>query len=261
MLQAAIQEIKNLAVKAARIDHLPELTNARNNFMEVDGAIVAQPIAPPLRRQTCDTLEALVDRTKVALADGGKPEIWHADERVELMMDRHDRREWAALHNPWSDPFGVLLGWAASGKPAVFDQPGLIKLLRHTLDQSTALTAPFRAMNWRATSETDGVIAPGSEKLGQSIQREMAGAENVLDRITVRVPVYTLPGLSDAWEIELAVYLDLANHQIELSCLPCELNNAIGAAHITLDGILLRLLGDEATKQVDIYQGKPGCCS
>lgn len=208
-----------LAGGSHTIIQTPRQPVKRNHAVETVADFVAayaELIATPYK-------EAAADKTLVA-----KPSpIWFDVDRVKVFIDDRFRDESIELELPVSHQLDLLEAW---NDPCDYDQPRLIRILRHDLANciSTNVLAAFRTLSWQSIKNTRAVLEQNKQSMDADIQQTISQA--IPEQFHATIPLFDHPDFRDA-TAPLTVTVDLVfdKNAFKLQLLPGELAAAAAA--------------------------------
>jgi hypothetical protein len=250
MLKAFVDAIAGLAVSSSEPKIIRDAGDPRKLFLSHNGTLTEVDVTPPLHASTVNTFEALSAAVE-RFGEDKQASIWHDRAQVIALLDDDDRRETVRLALIMSDQFKSL-----QKLPGVFDQRSLVLFLKRNLAGAVdvGLIAIFRQIDFSKREEGGATVKHGDESLGRSIHAAIANAADIPEYLSVRVPVYSNPGLVQFLvTIKLSVDIDVQRGTFELTPLPDELENAVRYTQEQL-GELLR---SGAPENATVFSGTP----
>jgi hypothetical protein len=246
--------------QAAKTPKLVDVPGDGRTAYVWDGAELREiAVKPPLRRHQVETLDDLVALAKAWAGDAdcppiGSPVAWHNRNRVTVVRDDAERREFATMELRFSKTLLRLADLEQDPRP--MDQRQFVRLLRIELGLDTLLVAKFRKLDWQSGAATKGEVAHGRDRMGREIQAEVQGVEELPEEIDVRLAVYANPGERDEsiFLVRCAVEIDAANQRFTLTPLPDEIERVIDMAQASIRN---RLEEGLAEPEIAVYAGEP----
>jgi hypothetical protein len=250
MLKAFVDAIAGLAVSASQPKIIKDTGDPRKLLVCHNGTEREVDVAPPLHASTVNVFESLYEAVE-RFSDEKPASIWHDRAQVVALLDDDDRRETVRLALRVSEQFRSL-----EQLPGSFDQRSLVLFLKRNLAGAVdvGLIAIFRQIDFSKREEGGTTVKHGDESLGRSIHAAIANAADIPEYLTVRVPVYSNPGIVQFLvTIKLSVDIDVQRGTFELTPLPDELENAVRYTQEQL-GELLR---SGAPENATVFSGTP----
>lgn len=243
MLAEFIDKIAGLAKTANGVSIVQIPGDPRRVLVAQSGTSAERSIPAPLRKHQVhglDDLVRLVGDETIASA----PEVFHDDERVEVILERADRRESAVMSLVHSQRFLRLvelqIGIAA-------DARDIVRFLRfelHDCGVAEVLKA-LRQVDFTRQSSGGRTTEHGRESLGRSVEAAVQQADKIPEEFTAEVPVFQNSGLrSITAKVRVGVYVDVDAEKVELRTLTDEIEQAKVQAQRSLGAELMDRLGE-----------------
>ncbi len=179
-------------------------------------------VPPPLRQHTLAGFDDLVRALKNPNI-APRPEVYVSACGIAAYLDGSDRREVVTV--PLQESARFQLCARLQQQPAKFQPKDLVKMLKlefHGGNHGHVVQALSR-IDFVRTSSGRTNVAHGKESLGRSIEAAVQQAEDVPERFTLHVPIWTTPGFSRfSGGVEFGVHLDLEGQTVELRVLSDE---------------------------------------
>ena len=251
MLKEFVESIVGLG-RASQAATPVELKNPRQIGYVIGGVLHQFSVAPPLVR---DTIESLEDFVAVV---GGllKAAVFHSHTEVIALVDQVDRRERITLPLMPSAEFAALedLSGASGAQVKQVDQKQLIRLLKTTFRDRVppTLRGQVSKIEVLTNQRTTGEIGQGRERGSREFAIE--GAAEVPETVTVTVSVYQTHGLVSDRPIPCSLDVDVRSSPISFAFapMPGALARAITEAQRELHELLVK-----AMPNVPVIQGTP----
>ncbi len=255
MLKEAISYVYDAGEKSAknlRAHIIDQMCDPRTIVFEHNGEIIMRDVEPPLRNHTVDSVEDLIAAAQVWGTTGV---IWLSQQAAVLVTDDQDRREQVTLPLAFATVFDKLRS-LNSHETARMDQATLIRLLRRELRKSpnaSVLLAAVRKIKFRQASSGHSDFTHGNESMGNAIEAEVSGADDIADMLVVPTNIYSNPGEEQiVFQVTLDLEIDVQKQKFVLRPMPDEIDAAIAYA---LGAIKERL--NEALGEKLVLFGKP----
>lgn len=237
MLTDFLKLIQDTAVKAAGATVVKVPGDDRIAYLVNDGKVTHLDLPPPNRNHQLLSVPALV-----ALAsEHAEGAVFHNDEKVVLVLDSGDRREFATVKLEKSSAFSRLQQMAAgdSGGRA-FTQPQLVRLLRHDLRNAGVdhVLASIRRVEFKRNGSGKGEVQHGRESMGRSVEAAVQGVGDIPEFFNATVPVYLTPGADFHKTVYCTLEIDSANERFVILPDADSLAAAINAAQADLQEAL-----------------------
>lgn len=219
-----------------------------------DGALtkVTADVFPVAHKAS--SLQAIVEKAK----ESPEAEVWYAADKVVCLFGADEaKRDRITLDLALSEPLAALIQLKQTKRQLT--QPEIIRLMRTTfrdsLSQAGTLVEVLRKVNFKATSETEGVVAHGKASLGKQITGEVTGLGIIPEYVKFNFRVYANACFSlIRGTVECALEPDAGNGTFSIIPLPNEIENATDAALAEVAEMLESHLGGESVK---ILHGAP----
>jgi hypothetical protein len=247
-----VKEIQARACEAQSAKLLPELSGDGRKMFVQQGMEIKDFALEPKPRQHC--VHSLVDLIVFARREDNKaPIVWHSEQGVCLLTDDGDRRDRVVFMLTKSDRFAVL-EQLAEKKPCL-DQRQLVRLLRVELGlDNVKVVQQFRKLDWQFSDETAGEVKHGQDRLGKTINAQVAGVSELPDELDIEVPVFKQTGERTEYKVRCAIEIDTVNKQFQLVPMPDELERVMDLAQADIHK---RLSEGLAEKKIPVYYGAP----
>jgi hypothetical protein len=251
MLAEAIKAVVDLGQKARQVEFHANEKLPNKVFIRSGDQLIEKDSPAPLRAHKLlgfDDLVAAVKDASIAPA----PEVYVSGGRVCAFLDRAERRSMVAVELVESKRFQLV---TKLQQPVAFEPREAIKMLRFDLHGGDVdgVIQSLRRVDFKRTSGGASSVEHGKESLGRSVEAVVQQADQIPDRFTLTVPIWSTPGFSRySAKVEFGVYLDLDQQKVELRVLADEIdrvrNQFLAAAHGDLA---------EALPNVPIFLGTP----
>lgn len=237
MLAELVKTLVALGKDNAEAKIVPVPGDARGGYLVHGGQCNYETFPAPLRKFR---VESLVDLCAMA-GDGSvvcgedRPQIFHDDGAVCLVIHAYDRREIVTLPLRKSERFRTLEGMAGtpwSGTPAQ-----TVQLLRFKLQGvgCDALIAALRKVDFARTNKTSADVTHGRETLGRSVEAAVQSVDTIPETFAVDVPVFTNNGLRDqVFRVRCGIHIDPHEGTIRIAPLADEIANALTSAQFAI---------------------------
>lgn len=250
MLTDFLKLIQDTAVKAAGASVVQVPGEGRTAYLVHGNSVDAVVVPPPDRNHRLLSIASLMELA------GGHAEgaVFHSDEKVVLVLDQEDRREFATVTLAKSAPFATLqkIAACATGGTA-FNQQALVRLLRHDLRNAGVehVLAAVRRIEFKRTGSGKGEVQHGRESMGRAVESEVQGVGDIPEFFNATVPVYTTPGADFHKTVFCTLEIDAPNERFvilpDADSLAAAINEAQADLHAALDGEL----------EIPVYFGQP----
>lgn len=207
--------------------------------------IIDTPRELAKREHTVETVADFVEAYNelILKAKGPKPSpVWFDSNRVRVFIDDRFRDESIELELPPSHQLNLLAAW---DEPAEYDQPRLIRVLRHDLARciNSNVLAAFRTLSWQSIKNTKAVLEQNKQSLDADIQQHVSQA--IPEEFAVSVPLFDHVDFRQA-TVPLTVTVDLVfeRNAFKLQLLPGDYAAAVAAATETVRERLAAALPD-----------------
>jgi len=262
-LNATLTTIQATAVKAAGATTL-EVKDPRSFLVIHNGEQTERAIPPPLRSHTVQTLRDLAGLAVAAAdkqlrpEDSGRVSVWHDTDRVQVLADDLDRRERITL------PLVKTTAWLAAEllPTKIWQQDELIRLCRLDLAgfvPADLLTA-LRSIKFRKGIEASSDLAHQTHSLGNSVEMECIGAEEIPEQFEINTAVYANVDGLPAVTIMAAIEIVHAKQGFKIGIVGDGLQRVMRETQEVLHGLLTEAIEGMAngeTPDIAIYHGTP----
>jgi hypothetical protein len=251
MLAEAIKSVVDLGQKANAVAFHVHASLPKTVFVRHGDELLEKDVPAPARAHNLlgfdDLVAALKDKTIAP-----NPEVYVAGDRVRALLDRAERLQSVGVQLVESQRFQLA---KTLQKPHSFEPREAIKLLRFDLHGGDVdqIIQSLRRVDFKRTSGGTSTVEHGKESLGRSVEASVQQADQVLDRFTMTVPIWSTAGFARYMtKVEFGVYLDLETQKVELRVLADEIervrNQALWAAANDLR---------DALPEVPVFMGAP----
>ena len=266
MLAQALETLIDVAQEASQpkppiVHEIASGDPHTKRFLMPDGKTIESVTSrTPLRKHTVFDLESFAkwvngSEEGEATADDSKNgrHVWHHEDAIVLVLDDHAYREnLVTMPLPKHPTFLALKG----SQGVTYTQRSLIDFLRLNLKKEVAAAYPdfiakLRAIKIKQDESGDSNIQHGRESMGKIIDRQVSGADELPDEVTLAIPVWLHLGYTAA--IECAFDIDLQEMAFRFAPKPGVIDQAMVAAQEWLHD----RLEEECGKSAVIYFGKP----
>lgn len=218
-----------------------------------DGTLEKHEASPSPVAHKAYSLQAIQEKAKEAKA----AEVWYSPDKVVCVFGDDVKRNTITLELKLSEPLAALIELKKTGK--ALTQPEIIRLMRTTfrdsLSQAGTLVEVLKKVNFKATSESEGVVSHGKASLGKSVISEVTGLGIIPEYVTFNFIVYANPCFKAIrGKVECALEPDASNATFRIIPLSGEIENATDAALADVAESLESLLGTDGVK---ILHGTP----
>lgn len=219
-----------------------------------DGTLTKTEATPfPVIGSKACTLQAVVEKAKGAEV----AEVWYAPAAVVCIYGDAAKRNRITLDLVYSEPLLALINLKKTKQSLT--QPEIIRLMRTTfrdsLSQAGQLIEVLRKVNFKATSEVEGVVQHGKSSLGKQIMGEVTGLGIIPEYVKFNFQMYANScfGLIRG-TIECALEPDASNGTFQIIPLPGQIEAAQDAALLEIGESLESFLKDSGVK---LFHGSP----
>jgi len=199
----AIQEPVKLAESLTKVVEIKDYPGDPTHKIVVQsGKYTLIDVPPPQRAHqllTLADLMVLANRYK----DGS---IWYLMNKIVLLLDDNDRREFVVMPLELSTPWKLLMKLQEHGP---LTQKDTIRLLKQ-LGLNAAVIAVFRKLDFESRIRSSGQVDKGRETMGKSIEAQVQGTAELPEEVCVSVPIYITPGERQTYTVRLTVDYDVA---------------------------------------------------
>ncbi len=199
------------------------------------------------------SLQAIIEKAKEA----DVAEVWYAPAKIVCVFGEDVKRDRITLDIKNSDPLAMLI--SLRDQPRQMAQAEIVRHMRTTFRQSLSeagnLAETLSKVNFKATSETEGVIQHGKASLGKSIVNEVTGLKIIPEYVKFNFTIYANPCFKAIrGTVECALEPDVSNGTFRLIPLPGEIDNALDTALSEVAEMLVTCL---STLDIKILHGTP----
>jgi hypothetical protein len=230
------------------------LRDPRKTRIVVAGQIHTIEDTPDARAHKLDSIEDLIhfanrfqDFASDTSAYAG-PSVWHSIGAITCLVDDSERIDTAMVNLVYGSQFTSLDRHAKDGSVS---QVAFVRFLRFGLGLTEAIIGPFRRLAWN--SNTTGTTVHGASSMGKSIEAISNGTDQLPDRITLEIPIYSTRGADTHHKIPCGVDVDVDNQRLQLVPEPDAIERAIDAAQ----GLLRKALREGLHDSIPVYYGTP----
>lgn len=249
MIKEAIELIQGTAVKAEHAHKLFESRDGREVTYSVKGEIQKFELGISPRAHVVGSLNDLIRYVKMQVL--GVYSIWHNCCGVRLLCNDADRSDKVTFDLTYSDAANKLFDM--SNNKNRFEQSEFVRLLHRTFQVDASIVGVFRKLDFKIVQAAEGEFQHGKDRIGKSVQAEVAGTNAIPEVISISVPLYSNTGERDCHQIWLDVDLDAQRSQIICSPKPCEIEAAIDSHQDSIRERILAGLGED----IKVYRGNP----
>lgn len=182
MLQEAFEYLVGVATRASSATDVHR--TREKQFVNIGGEVHDFDRDIPGREHVARNIEVIA---AYATDDSS---IWHSDNNVTLLIDDDDRHKVNKVTWPLSPSARYLALVDQAKKPRghkAFVQ-FLVQNLREELDRDVpGLLGKLRTLKFSTNDESEGEIKQGRESMGRSVQRAVAGIDDMPETITLNV--------------------------------------------------------------------------
>lgn len=176
--------------------------------------------------------------------------IWHAGDTVVLVVDdgqrlNQDLITWSLAQ---SSKFGAVSGESAKPRDHKSFVAFIVKHLRDEFERdSPGLLGTLRSLKFATNDESEGNLQMGKESMGRNVQREVLGATELPETVTLQLRRWA--ELDIIVRVECLLVVDLEKRTLALDPLADSIVNANLKAHYKL--------GEMIREEVDcnVYHG------
>ena len=242
MIQEAIQYMADIVKESMKHEELQE--GATQVVYSVGGRLETVEIEPGPRRHSVKNLQSLAGYA------WGSSCIWHAGNSIELVIDDKDRHRLDRV--TWrldkSAKFSCLENDAEKPRDHKSFVTFLVRYLRDEIDRDVpGLLGTIRELKFSTSDVEQGDVQHGKESMGRDIQREIAGASDLPETITLNVKRWA--DLEIFVPVESMLVLDTESRRLSL----VPLADSIVEANLTAHRELGAMISEEI--ECPVYHG------
>ena len=195
MIRDAIDRIFEVARKAGTPQELLDPTGLKVRYV-IDGQVKSFDAQLPPRDSVCSDIATLAN------FDAENNEVWYSADKIQ-MVDHNS----GAFQDTWTMPLRKASAYEFLTRRKAYSQKAMVKGIRLNCKDELARAHPgfltlISDLKFTTNSETTGKVTSTNDKMGRSINSEVAGAEGDLpDSLSVTVRRWA--------EFDIEVDLDL----------------------------------------------------